>query len=339
MVLFIEYKDDTWIAKPDRPFGKLQLDLYDSAFRINEEMFSCPIEREVMEDRTYVSKRSWSNLTDKIEAMSLEEMEKVVRERQEAVKTLMDYALSFQANPEGISKAFEFYERMISFFHFRWNFGKAVEKRLETQLAQLQPKNRLKAMKLVSDVPQIETVVSMKDFHDLIETVRENPDYRNMFSSLNGQLLPEVKKISELWKRISLLAEEYMHVHNEDMRLEAPYLYVVEHVRNNLEKGSDFAVPKKSPVRDIDDLKAHVKDWNVFQRYIMLAVTQGIHRENEHHLQIRGQNRMKRKLDALAQALVVKGELKDYSQLYECGKSQVLQLAGRVNSGELCYDR
>jgi hypothetical protein len=130
-----------------------------------------------------------------------------------------------------------------------------------------------------------------------------------------------------------------MHVHNEDIRIEAPYLYVVEHVRNNLEKGSDFSVPQKSPLRDIDDLKAHVKDWDTFQRHILLAVKQGTDRENEHHLQIRGQNRMKKRLDVFARALADRGELKDSSQFYGCEKKRILELAGKVNSGELCYDR
>lgn len=335
MVLFIEHKNDTWIAKPDRPFGKLQLELYDEAFKINEKDFNVSIERMILEDRTYVSKKSWSKLVEKVESMSLEKMESVATEREEIVKKLLDYALSFTPNAQGVSKAFQLYEEMISFFHFRWNFGKTVEKRLESELEQIPPEYIDTVLGYTENPPHVETIISMKKFEDLRKKVESCPEYAKIFSSLNGEL-EQVKKIPELWQDIAFLAEEYMHVHNEDMRLPAPYHYIIEKIRKDFGNKLDLDISKKSKP-NLDDIRENIMDWNKFERYIRLAVIQGIHRENEHHLQIRVQNRLKRKLNPLGNLLSSKGYLTESGDLYELEKNKVIDLAGKINHEEIQY--
>jgi|GEM_PF-6837510 len=342
MVLFIQHEGERWIAKPDRSFGKLQLDLYDNAFKINEEMFKIQIKRKIIEDRTYVSEKTWSKVVDKIKFVNLEEIEQITNKRRESIQNLMDYITYPEPTPNKLIRTFSLYETMVSYFHFRWNFTKEVEKRLENQLAKLQPKYRLKAMKLTTNTPQVETVKSMKEFHDVIQIIQENHYYREMFLSLDGELLNETKKIPELWARITSLAEDYMHIHNEDIRLQPPYDYIINHIRKNLEQPLKPLQEKikKTNLEEIkQEIRPYIENWDVFQKYIGLAIIQGIDRENEHHLQIRAQNKMRKKLDILANTLVDKSYLKEPNELFEIRKDDIIKLAEKVNLGKLCYDR
>ena len=333
MVLFIEHDGGTWVAKPDRPFGKLQLDLYDSAFKKDEEMFSCPLELEVLDNRIYVSMRSWGALTQKIEGLSLEEMEDITRQRETAVRELVDYASGLVPEPDNLARLFELYERAVSYFHFRWNFGNVADARLKQQLELLSPRDRIKAQKIF-EKPELETLKKTECFYKALGSVKANQHYLDMFASANGELLLCIQQNPELWKQVRVLAEDFMHVHNEDIRIDVPYQFVADELRANL--GDDFTFTRHSPRTYPEyevELRQKVPDWDVFRRTIILADVQGSQKENEHHLQIRGQNRMKRCLELLALNLVQIGFLRDVKDVYEIGKNDVLELAEKVKGG------
>ncbi|MDO8459871.1 MAG: hypothetical protein Q7S74_02055, partial [Nanoarchaeota archaeon] len=106
MVLFIEEEGETWIAKPDRDFGRLQLDLYEGAFRVNEKDFDCDLDLKVFDNRTYVSKSSWFNLVEKVRNLTLEEMEGILSERCNCVQKYIDFAGNFPINGFGLEEMF-----------------------------------------------------------------------------------------------------------------------------------------------------------------------------------------------------------------------------------------
>jgi hypothetical protein len=327
--LFVEHKNDTWIAKPDRPFGKLQRDLYEGAFRVDEKMFGCTIDIETMNDRLYVSKSSWQRLVDLVDGLSLENMESLVGQRKSDVESFMRCAKDAKIGGVGFGELFAKYESAVAHFHFRWNFSKAVDRLLEAEIARLPAQYEFDVMLLAKDAPPLETLRSSEYFHQTLQAIAEHPDTQNAIASSNGTLIEVMKESSWLWERVAYLAENFMKVHNEDIRLPIPYSFVANELRNHLVDSYRFSVPINAvPEGLAEEIRLHAGDrYDQLIRTVTLAAMQGILKENEHHYQIRGQNAMKIKLEELADDCVARGMLGDRMDIYEVGKQRVLDLA------------
>ncbi|MDO8459631.1 MAG: hypothetical protein Q7S74_00840, partial [Nanoarchaeota archaeon] len=78
------------------------------------------------------------------------------------------------------------YEKAVSFFHFRWNFGKAVDEKFAQQISLLPPKYRFKALKTAGENPQLETLMSSQSFYETLHFVREDNELYSLFVSSNG---------------------------------------------------------------------------------------------------------------------------------------------------------
>ena len=119
MVLFICMDGEEWIAKPDRPFGQLQLDLYRRAFNRNEKVFDVSLTMKSYAQRTYVSQKSWRGIVERVNAMELATLEDIAHTRAACVSETLQMASAFKPTLEGLTAMFEKYETMISYFHFR----------------------------------------------------------------------------------------------------------------------------------------------------------------------------------------------------------------------------
>lgn len=327
MVLNITIENKEWLAKPDRDFGRLQLDLYNDAFKLNEKMFDCPLELMLFDNRTYVSKESWSELIKRLSSLTLNELSEINNERINSVNSFLDDSKNFIPDKEGFNNLFHEYSKAVSYFHIRWNYGKEIEKRLIDQFKLLNPKLKNKSYNIIRYRPQLETLLSADYFNEILSKIQLNSDYKQRFISSNTQLMNEIKNIPEIWEKISYLAEQYMHIHNEDIRIKIPYEYVAKELKEHINDSIKERV--KPDIKQIDEdlIRNSFKgDWKDFYQLLNIAVIQGIQKENEHHFQIRGQNNMKKEIDKLGEYLSSKNKLSDPSEIYELPKESFLQL-------------
>lgn len=322
-----ERGDKTPIYRPYHSIGKLQMELYIKAF---DELFNilhvnCETFIEDKEDGKwlYTNRKLGIDHMKAVEALGIDGMKKVLEQREKAVNRFQKICFTFDHHDEKVNEFIDAYIGMIAYFHFRWIFKNALEKKFLEQKLTLSLIERQYIDQVLSfRIATAKTEKSKGDrlYQDLLCLARE---YSEIFNLNDERRIIESLENEQLLEYLKRFASDFPQTDNVDIRLGFSLSVLLKRIKEDIRAG--YTIDEMAtPIYPSEIIQMGYDTQKIFELY----VDQIIQTENEHIIQIRGQFKIRKKLLEFGIELVKLHGLNAPEDIFDLNLSEFKELVG-----------
>jgi phosphohistidine swiveling domain-containing protein len=305
-----------WIGKPEYPLGRWQRELYLRAWELVGDIYGCPVRADVKNDVIYVRLEDLRSLERDLSRRPHKELGNLLDDRKSALQQFVGLASTFRMTSGCLQSFYRVYTRLIAHFHVRWSFNKVAHGLLQQALAGLPEPNAATRSQLFA--PGLtESRRMLDDYASLLKRAAHHP---HLFETRkSGLLISDLALMApEVWRHLLAHAKNFKYC-SDDIREPVPVLSVLKQLQRDISRRNRGAAPSERRVASapgrVADVSAVLPSGNV-RRLAELYMRQLVMKENEHHLQVRAQWRIRAKLLAGAASLVNRGILRRASVIW-----------------------
>lgn len=252
----------------------------------------------------------------RLDAMTLEELEALHRERLETVSAYLHASAWFALTPDAVLEWLDQYLRMNAFMSVAYNIHRVTERLLENALSHQQvpwPYSLQVRPAMGALLGETEATLSLRDYQALLERVRDDHQLRQVLRSAEETgVFDQLNRINpEFAARLHAYAFRYKITDETDPTLSSmePLRAVVHRLNRDAAEHFQVHITHATP-------EEFYPEDERFGRIVRLALESEKARQDAHHQKIRGQWIVCEKVQPLADFLICNRELSRYEELF-----------------------
>jgi len=312
----VEDEEGKWLARPNYPLGKLQLEIYWNAFERHDKWLNLsPTKKKIINGMICTSvydkkPEEYIGSRKRIGGMSLEELEEIYKKWDNVEKEYLECSKSLKCDENSFKKFIDLYTWMNTFMDMAFIYNTILEARIKREAHEKKMPQIFyeEALFGLQGIIEHEDVKKEKDAMVLTETIKKW--YKEGINPM--QLLEDIYlEKQELAQKIEEYAKNY-RFGGSDLRKEVAFERVMERLIENIENG--ITQPKEYI---LDKNVLYFPEYPEFQRLLELAVKSKIKANNFHHTKPRGQWKFREKLIELGNSFYKANFFKSPDDIFE----------------------
>ncbi|MFH1996664.1 MAG: PEP/pyruvate-binding domain-containing protein [Candidatus Omnitrophota bacterium] len=315
-----------WIGRPKYALRGLQMDLYQKAFDLVEERFDIRLRRKVEDGILWVNFEDNCEIDFALRKLSLDELERINREKELLANELMELARDFEPAKRNIKRFIDLYVEVNYYMDIGFQFNQACDRYMDRQMRFVDPGFRGIFLESATPERRTETYRMEQELARLVSYARSN--HKELFNS--GRPPLEIiahlsEKDPDLIDTITQLIEDYKKFGTSHLTTERPLEKFIKTLTEHVSwsKDPDEAAEEREKSDDEYVIETMLLAYPNLHSALRIAAEAAYITEDMHHYKARTQWPFSDGLQRLGELLAELGRLKKAEDIFECSLKEL----------------